>query len=141
MSSGSGPVGRRRWRPDRDAPRLRQVLKRGRTVPHLRRYGGIASAIVRYIMNKPRMDSSRRDGATPAIMVKVQRQARSPTPWAWAIHKDGQSEPLRRSTRLYRSAEDAWTAGRAVLGSLPRFFDRPVSPPADQNANPNMRLP
>jgi hypothetical protein len=59
---------------------------------------------------------------------------------SWAIHKDGQSEPLRRSTRLYRSAEDAWTAGRAVLGSLPRFFDRPVVTPADQNANPNMRL-
>jgi hypothetical protein len=70
----------------------------------------------RYGMNKPRMNSIRKDGATPALVVNVQRQARLPTPWTWAIHKDGQSEPLRRSTRLYRSAEDAWTARRAVLG-------------------------
>jgi hypothetical protein len=114
--------------------------KTRRTVPHLRRYGCIASAIVRYIMNKPRTDSSRREGATPALMVKVQRQARPPTPWTWAIHKDGQSAPLRCSTRFYRSAEDAWKVGRAMLDHLPRAAGL-VVPLVDQNASPDMRLP
>jgi hypothetical protein len=73
-------------------------------------------------------------------MVKVQRQARPPTPWAWAIHEDGQSAPLRCSTRFYRSAEDAWKVGRAMLDHLPRAAGQAV-PLVDQNVSPNMRLP
>jgi hypothetical protein len=73
-------------------------------------------------------------------MVKVQRQARPPTPWTWAIHEDGQSAPLRRSTRFYRSAEDAWKVGRAMLDHLPQTAGLAV-PLVDQNASPNMRLP
>jgi hypothetical protein len=116
----------------------RSCPKRQRTVPHLRRYGGIASATggSAMNMNKPRMDMVRRDGAMPALVVKVQRRARPPTPWTWAIHEDGQSEPVRCSTRLYRSAEDAWTVGRAMLGRLPRPVDQAVSP-VDQNGSLN----
>jgi hypothetical protein len=102
--------------------------------------GGIASAIVRYIMNKPRMNFSRKDSATPALVVRVQRKARSPTPWTWAIHEDGQPAPLRCSTRFYRSAEDAWKVGRAMLDHLPRATSQAV-PLVHQNASPNMRLP
>jgi hypothetical protein len=132
-------------RPD-DSKRFEPVClvpllpKTQRTVPHLRRYGGIASAIVRYIMNKPRMNFSRKDSATPALVVRVQRKARSPTPWTWAIHEDGQPAPLRCSTRFYRSAEDAWKVGRAMLDHLPRATSQAV-PLVHQNASPNMRLP
>jgi hypothetical protein len=45
--------------------------------------------------------------------VTVQRLARPPTPWTWAIHED--ADPCRRSGRFYRSAEEAWAVGRAML--------------------------
>jgi hypothetical protein len=47
--------------------------------------------------------------------VTVQRLARPPMPWAWAIHEDGAAEPCHRSSRFYRSAEEAWAVGRAML--------------------------
>jgi hypothetical protein len=47
--------------------------------------------------------------------VTVQRLARPPTPWTWAIHEDDAADPLQRSSRFYRSAEEAWAVGRAML--------------------------
>jgi hypothetical protein len=47
--------------------------------------------------------------------VTVQRLARPPMPWAWAIHEDDAAEPCHRSSRFYRSAEEAWAVGRAML--------------------------
>jgi hypothetical protein len=47
--------------------------------------------------------------------VTVQRLARPPTPWTWAIHENDVPEPLHRSGRFYRSAEKAWAVGRAML--------------------------
>ena len=47
--------------------------------------------------------------------VTVQRAARPPTPWTWAIHEDDAAEPCHRSSRFYRSAEEAWAVGRAML--------------------------
>ncbi len=47
--------------------------------------------------------------------VTVQRLARSPMPWTWAIHEDDATDPCHRSSRLYRSAEEAWAVGRAML--------------------------
>ncbi len=47
--------------------------------------------------------------------VTVQRLARPPTPWTWAIHEDDATEPCHRSSRFYRSAEEAWAVGRAML--------------------------
>jgi hypothetical protein len=70
-------------------------------------------------MNKLQMDPAPGDSTVPRLVVRVQRQALPPTPWAWMICEEGQSEPVRCSARLYRSAEDAWTMGRAVLGRLP----------------------
>ena len=74
-------------------------------------------------MNKPRMErplGGGGGGGPPPRFVKVQRRARPPAPWAWAIHEEGRDEPLRRSTRSYRRAEDAWAVGPAVLGRLPK---------------------
>ena len=47
--------------------------------------------------------------------VTVQRLARPPMPWTWAIHEDDAAEPYHRSSRFYRSAEEAWAVGRAML--------------------------
>ena len=47
--------------------------------------------------------------------VTVQRLARPPTPWTWAIHEEDVADPLHRSSRFYRSAEVAWAVGRAML--------------------------
>ena len=47
--------------------------------------------------------------------VTVQRLARPPTPWTWAIHEDDATDPFHRSSRFYRSAEEAWAVGRAML--------------------------
>ena len=47
--------------------------------------------------------------------VTVQRLARPPMPWTWAIHEDDAAEPYHRSNRFYRSAEEAWAVGRAML--------------------------
>ncbi len=50
--------------------------------------------------------------------VTVQRLARPPMPWTWAIHEDEAADPLHRSSRFYRSAEEAWAVGRAMLPRL-----------------------
>jgi hypothetical protein len=50
--------------------------------------------------------------------VTVQRLARPPTPWTWAIHEDDAAEPCHRSSRFYRSAEEAWAVGRAMLARM-----------------------
>ena len=47
--------------------------------------------------------------------VTVRRLARPPLPWTWAIHEDDAAEPCHRSSRFYRSAEEAWAVGRAML--------------------------
>ena len=47
--------------------------------------------------------------------VVVQHLARPPMPWTWAIHEDDAADPLHRSSRFYRSAEEAWAVGRAML--------------------------
>ena len=50
--------------------------------------------------------------------VMVQRLARPPMPWTWAIYEDGATDPRRCSSRFYRSAEEAWAVGRAMLDRL-----------------------
>ena len=52
--------------------------------------------------------------------VRVRRGARPPTPWTWDIYQDGHSNTLRSAVRSYRSAEEAWEAGRAALAALER---------------------
>jgi hypothetical protein len=47
--------------------------------------------------------------------VTVQRLARPPSPWTWAIHEEDVADPFQRSSRFYRSAEEAWAVGRAML--------------------------
>jgi hypothetical protein len=74
-------------------------------------------------MTKLQMDPPLGDRAPPRLLIKVERRARPPEPWAWMICQEGRAEPLRCSTRCYRSAEDAWTVGRAVLERLPKTID------------------
>ena len=50
--------------------------------------------------------------------VTVQHLARPPMPWTWAIHEDDAAEPCHRSSRFYRSAEEASAVGRAMLPRL-----------------------
>ena len=64
---------------------------------------------------------------------RVAPAARPPTPWTWAICEEGRAEPLRCSTRLYRSAEDAWAVGHAMLDRLPKAA---VNALADAQRNP-----
>ena len=55
------------------------------------------------------------DALAPLIYVQVRREGRSPLPWAWEIRRDGGLGALRCSLRGYRSAEEAWEAGRGAL--------------------------
>jgi len=71
-------------------------------------------------MSKLHMAPPLGGGAPPRLFVKAQRVARPPTPWAWIIYEEGESQPLRRSTQLYPSAEEAWAVGHAMLNRLPR---------------------
>ena len=71
-------------------------------------------------MNKLQMDPRLGKGAPLRFFVTARRVARPPTPWAWAIYEEGRPTPSWCSTRFYRSAEDAWTVGRAMLRRLPQ---------------------
>ena len=71
-------------------------------------------------MNGQHTGSGQNTGWRPPrrFSVTVQRLARPPMPWTWAIHEDDAAEPCHRSTRFYRSAEEAWAVGRAMLPRL-----------------------
>jgi hypothetical protein len=57
-------------------------------------------------------------GTGETFTLKVGRTARSPLPWTWEIVGENGKAGARRSMRGYRSAEEAWTAGRAALADL-----------------------
>ena len=74
-------------------------------------------------MNGQRTGNGQTTGWRPPprrFSVTVQRLARPPMPWTWAIYEDDATEPCHRSGRFYRSAEEAWAVGRAML---PRLTD------------------
>jgi hypothetical protein len=79
-------------------------------------------------MNKLQMDPPLGGGITPRFVVRAQHVARPPAPWRWAIYEEGGSQPSRCSTRLYRSAEDAWAVGHALLSRLPRSAIKTPAP-------------
>ena len=58
-------------------------------------------------------------GTGESFTLKVERGAKPPMPWTWEIvsASDRAAAP-QRSLRGYRSAEEAWTAGRAALADL-----------------------
>ena len=47
--------------------------------------------------------------------MRAERLSRPPLPWGWAIYEAGDGIAYERGRHFYRSAEDAWTAGRAIL--------------------------
>lgn len=53
-----------------------------------------------------------------SFTLRVMRAAKPPLLWTWEIHGESGKGDARRSLRGYRSAEEAWTAGRAVLADL-----------------------
>jgi hypothetical protein len=92
-------------------------------------------------MNKLQMDPPLGGGTVPGFVVRAQRVARPQTPWAWAIYEEGKTYPFRCSTRLYRSAEDAWAVGRTLLCRLPKSAinalaaTQPCTDPGDDPAS------
>ena len=75
-------------------------------------------------MGEPRVNWTTGERQAPRFYVPVRRGARPPMPWTWEIHREGGTGPLRRAVRGYRSAEDAWEAGRAALARLGRAGPR-----------------
>ena len=57
-------------------------------------------------------------GTGENFTLKVERGAHMPLPWTWEIVSDGGSTGAQRSLRGYRSAEEAYAAGRAALATL-----------------------
>ncbi len=57
-------------------------------------------------------------GPSQGFTLKVGRTGRPPLPWTWEIVSEGGKAGARRSLRAYRSAEEAWAAGRAALAEL-----------------------
>ena len=54
-------------------------------------------------------------GPRKDFTLKVERTGRPPLPWTWEIVSGDGEVGARRSLRGYRSAEEAWAAGRAAL--------------------------
>lgn len=69
-------------------------------------------------MDKPQKGPLFGSSLEPRFHVRVEHQGRPPTPWAWAIYKYGRADALHRSVNFYRSADEAWEAGRAALTHL-----------------------
>jgi hypothetical protein len=57
-------------------------------------------------------------GSGESLTLKVARGAQMPLPWTWEIVGEGGKAGAHRSLRGYRSAEDAYAAGRAALADL-----------------------
>jgi len=83
-------------------------------------------------MSKLQMDPPLGAGAPSRLFVKAQRVARPPSPWTWVIYEEGRPHPFRCSRRLYRSAEDAWAVGHAMLDRLPKSA---IQSPAQQDTD------
>src|SRR4051794_4650355 len=87
-------------------------------------------------MNKLQMDPPLGGGTAPRLVARATRVASPPTPWTWVIHEEGCPEPIRSSTRRYRSAEDAWAVGQALLSRLPKSAVKAPAP-AQQETSPD----
>ena len=75
--------------------------------------------------DRPPVSWAAGDASAPRLYVRIRRGARPPMAWTWEIHRDGAvSALLRRALRGYRSAEEAWEAGRAALARLGRAGPR-----------------
>jgi hypothetical protein len=75
-------------------------------------------------MSKLQMEPPLREGVMPRFFVRVHRRPRPREPWSWEIVEEGRAEPCRRSTRFYRSGDEALAAGQAMLartGGSPRM--------------------
>ena len=57
-------------------------------------------------------------GTGENFTLKVERAARPPLPWTWEIVSENGKVGAQRSLRGYRSAEDAYAAGRAAIAAL-----------------------
>jgi hypothetical protein len=75
-------------------------------------------------MNEPKIAPAIGGLAEPKVYVKVQRGGRPPMPWTWEIQHQGEAKAHESALRGYRSAEEAWEAGRAALARLGRAGPR-----------------
>ena len=52
---------------------------------------------------------------TRELIVRAERVGHLPRPWIWTIYEGNCLDSLHRSSRTYRSAEDAWMVGNKML--------------------------
>ena len=57
-------------------------------------------------------------GLRPEYYVRVARQAERPRLWIWAIHQQGGHTAIRTAPTGFRSADEAFEAGRAEFTRL-----------------------
>ena len=57
-------------------------------------------------------------GTGESLILKVKRGAQMPLPWTWEIASADGEVAAQRSLKGYRSAEEAYAAGRAALDDL-----------------------
>lgn len=69
---------------------------------------------------------------TREFIVRAERVGRLPKPWIWAIYEGNRPDALHRSSRCYRSAEDAWTVGNKMLVMLGRHGWRKAQGPTPE---------
>lgn len=74
-------------------------------------------------------------GHSHEFIVRAERAGRMPRPWIWAIYKSNRPEALHRSSRSYRSAEEAWTVGNKMLVLLGRHGWRKPHAPISRRMN------
>jgi len=92
-------------------------------------------------MNNRQMKPSVMADLRPTYVVRVQRSNRPRLPWVWEIYQNGRSTPYQRTLRGYRSAEEAWEAGRAAVARLSvQAGPIPLTPGSDQSARHRGRL-
>jgi hypothetical protein len=55
-------------------------------------------------------------GGRSRLFVRVERSSAKPAlPWMWVIYEEGRADAHQTSNRFYRSAEEAWSVGQAML--------------------------
>ena len=74
-------------------------------------------------MSKLQMGPPVGDGLRPQFYVRVIRAGRAPAPWTRAIHEQGRADAYQVSPLFYRSAEEAWEAGRVMLRRMGKATD------------------
>ena len=91
-------------------------------------------------MNSLQNDSFVGGGHSHEFIVKAERTGQMPKPWVWAIYEGNRPDALHRSSRSYRSAEEAWTVGNRMLVLLGRHGWRKPQVPMSSAVGPSEKV-